>query len=118
MLGRRSVDMQSRLGADGMFVFAVRGTGSASPLWSLVIRESESVTDPTLLDPAILGPLYVGTGTVLADPYSSMERNVVRIRVEVEALAFRAKCSGCLRGLVKRAPIPAARRLRGLRLES
>jgi hypothetical protein len=75
-------------GADGMFVFAVRDTGSASPLWSLVIRESESVSDPTLLDPAILGPLFVGTGTVLVDPYSSMERNVVRLRVEIEALCF------------------------------
>ena len=66
-----------------MFVFATRDTGAASPLWSLVIRESESVTDP-----AILGPLFVGTGTVLVDPYSSMERNVVRLRVEIEALAF------------------------------
>ena len=41
-----------------------------------------------LLDPALLGPLYVGTGTVMADPYSKLERNLVRLRVEVEALAF------------------------------
>jgi len=75
-------------GADGMFVFATRDSGSASPLWSLVIRESETVTNPTLLDRALLGPLYVGTGSVLVDPYSSMERNVVRLRVEIEALAF------------------------------
>jgi hypothetical protein len=33
-------------------------------------------------------PLYVGTGTVLVDPYSKRERNLVRLRVEIEALAF------------------------------
>lgn len=36
----------------------------------------------------LLGPLYVGTGTVMADPYSKLERNLVRLRVEIEALAF------------------------------
>ncbi len=33
-------------------------------------RESESITDPILPNPVLLGPLYVGTGTVLADPYT------------------------------------------------
>ena len=69
-------------------MFATRATGSASPLWDPTIRESESITDPILVDPVILGPLYVGTGTVLVDPYSSMERNVIRLRVEIEALCF------------------------------
>jgi hypothetical protein len=67
----------STTGADAAYVFATRATGSASPLWDLVIRESESITDPILIDPVLLGPLYVGTGSVLVDPYSSMERNVV-----------------------------------------
>ena len=39
-----------------------------------------------LIDPAVLGVLYTGTGTILADPYSAMERNLVRVRIEGEAL--------------------------------
>ena len=82
-----NLDLTKATGS-GEYVFAVRSEGSANPLWSLLIRESESITDPILLDPALLGTLFVGTGTVLVDPYSSMERNVIRIRVEIEALAF------------------------------
>jgi hypothetical protein len=72
----------------GGFVFATRATGSASPLWDLVIRESEAVGDPVLIDPAIIGALHVATGTVTPDPYSKLERNLVRVRVEIEALFF------------------------------
>jgi hypothetical protein len=75
-------------GADGMFLFATRGTGSASPLWDLTIRESESITDPILIDPVLIGPLAIGTGTVMADAFTKMERNIIRLRVEIEALAF------------------------------
>ena len=39
-----------------------------------------------LIDPAVLGVLYTGTGTILTDPYSAMERNLVRVRIEGEAL--------------------------------
>jgi len=37
-----------------------------------------------LIDPAVLGVLY--TGTILTDPYSAMERSLVRVRIEGEAL--------------------------------
>jgi hypothetical protein len=80
-----SLDMTTT-GADGAYMFATRGTGSASPLWNLSIVESPTVTDPLVIDPVVLGVLYTGTGTILTDPYSSMERNVVRVRVEGEAL--------------------------------
>jgi hypothetical protein len=73
------------VGADGLYLFAVRDTSSSSPLWALSVIESPAVDDPLVLDPARLGVLYAGTGTILADPYSGMESNLVRVRVEVEA---------------------------------
>jgi hypothetical protein len=39
--------------ASGEPIFATRASGSASPLWDLQIRESESITDPILLEPRI-----------------------------------------------------------------
>ena len=78
----------STTGADDALVFATRDTGTSSPLWTLQIRESEAIEDPILLDPALIGPLHVATGTVLYDPYTGMKRNVVAVRVELDALFF------------------------------
>jgi hypothetical protein len=69
----------------GNYVFSLRLAGSGSPVWSLQVREVPDVSAPLLVDPRALGLIYTGDGTVLVDPYSSMERNLVRVRVEVEA---------------------------------
>jgi hypothetical protein len=73
-------------GADNAYVFATRSTGSSSPLWGLRPVEVPGLTEPTLIDPALLGVLYHATGTVMTDPYSGMKKNLVRIRAEVEGL--------------------------------
>ena len=39
-----------------------------------------------VLDPAMLGVLYRGRASILVDPYSGMDTNDVRLRVEMEAL--------------------------------
>jgi hypothetical protein len=59
--------------------------GSGVPIWSLLVREVPSLSDPLLVDPALLGLSYVGTGEVLVDPYSAMTTNQVRARAEIEA---------------------------------
>jgi hypothetical protein len=63
----------------GNYVFALRLAGSGSPVWSLQVREA-AVSDPLLVDPRAVGLDYSGEGSVLVDPYSSMERNLVRAR--------------------------------------
>lgn len=73
-------------GADGMYAFATRDTGNSSPLWGLTVVESPTVTDPLVIDPVVLGVLYTGIGTILTDPFSSMQKNLVRVRLEGEAL--------------------------------
>ena len=73
-------------GGDSMYVFALRDTGTSSPLWALQVIESAAVTNPTLVDPGRAGVLYVGTGSVTVDNLSGLKTNVARIRTEIEAL--------------------------------
>lgn len=80
-----ALDLHTASGS-GEFTFATRDAGSASPLWSLQIVESPSVTDPMLIDPGLLGALYAGTGTITIDPYTGLKTNTVRLRLEIEAL--------------------------------
>jgi hypothetical protein len=47
--------------------FAQPGKGSASPIWNMQIIEVPGLAEPTLIDPALLGVLYVATGTLLVD---------------------------------------------------
>ena len=71
---------------EGHFIFTTRIAGSGSPIWSLLVRESPSVTNPLLIDPATLGLCYFGGGEVLADPYgANLKTNQVSVRVEAEA---------------------------------
>jgi hypothetical protein len=69
----------------GNHVFRVDLEGSGNPVWSLQVRESPTVTAPTLVDPSRIGLTYLGGASVLADPFSSMETNLVKVRAEVEA---------------------------------
>ncbi|ACZ39687.1 DUF4200 domain-containing protein [Sphaerobacter thermophilus] len=71
---------------DGDYIFPTRATGSASPLWGLTVFESPIVTDPLLIDPQMIGQLYLGSLAVLADPYSKLAQNLVDIRFELRAL--------------------------------
>ena len=81
-------------GADSAYVFATRDSGSASPLWSLEIRESTTVTDPLVIDPLLAAVLYIGNASILVDPYTGMKRNVVDIRIEFEAFLHVRDVSG------------------------
>lgn len=70
----------------GGYVFVrISGTDGQQRVWRLAVRVVPGLTAPTLIDPERLGLLYVGEGSVLADPYSGMKQNLVRVRVEVEA---------------------------------
>ncbi|MCW3064782.1 MAG: hypothetical protein JWN32_1954 [Solirubrobacterales bacterium] len=81
-------------GADKAYVFATRDSGSASPLWSLRIVESPTISAPLLLDPALLGVFYSAMGTILADPYTGLTSNQVRVRVEIDGLLHVRDVSG------------------------
>jgi Phage capsid family len=68
----------------GGYVFEVKVASGGDGVWTLRVREAPAVSAPLLVSPAQLGISYTGGGTVLADPYSSMERNLVRVRAEAE----------------------------------
>jgi hypothetical protein len=68
------------------YVFAIRDTGSASPLYGLTLVENPQITAPVLIDPALLGVLYTELGTLLVDPFTSLEKNLVRLRAEFTGL--------------------------------
>ncbi len=70
---------------DGGYVFNVKAANGGDGVWQLAVREAPAVTHPLLIDPARIGLSYLATGTVLADPYSAMKTNQVRLRAEVEA---------------------------------
>ncbi len=53
-----------------------------------MIRESAAIDDPLLLDVSRVGLLYTGMATLTADPFSKLERNIVRLRLEYEALPW------------------------------
>jgi hypothetical protein len=68
------------------YVFGAKATGSAAPLWGLAIVEVPGLEVPTLLDPALAAQMYLGLAKMLIDPYSGLDTNTVRLRLEVESL--------------------------------
>lgn len=80
-----NLDVQTS-GANAAYIFATRDSGSASPIWGNTIIEVPNITAPTLIDPQLLGAVYGGAGTLLVDPYTGMDTNEVRVRVEIDAL--------------------------------
>ena len=72
--------------ANQQYVFATRATGSSSPLFGCNVVEVANLEAPTLVDPALAGVLYLGDAAVLADPFSGMTENTVRIRCEADGL--------------------------------
>lgn len=71
---------------NGAYIFPSRATGSSSPLWGLTVFEAPVVEDPLLIDPQMIGQLYLGTLSVLVDPYSKLAKNLVDVRFEMRVL--------------------------------
>ncbi len=76
------------------YVAGFRNAGSASPLFGLEIVEVPNIAAPTLIDPRILGVLYMGIATLLVDPYTGKRTNTVELRIELEALMHIRDASG------------------------
>ncbi|RBY83732.1 hypothetical protein DQ238_01245 [Geodermatophilus sp. TF02-6] len=69
----------------GGYVFPLSQTGGTG-LWGLRVIERPGTTPPYLIDPAMLGMLYLGGMRFDADPYTGFTRNLTTLRVEVNAL--------------------------------
>jgi hypothetical protein len=78
------------LSADaGGYVFPTGDSGSGSPLWGFKIIERTSAAGtepPYLIDPNMLGRLYLGTARFEAEPYTGFKPNLTTVRVEVKVL--------------------------------
>ena len=69
-----ALDLQADAGG---FIFPTRDVGSSSPLYGLKIIERTSATGtepPYLIDPNMLGRLYLGTARFEADPFTGFKR--------------------------------------------
>ena len=76
----------------GGFVFPLSASGSSSPLWGLRVVERIGAGNepPYLLDPAMLGVLYLGQMQFAADQYSGFRRNLTTLRASRPT-----RCSTC-----------------------
>jgi hypothetical protein len=84
-------------GADDLPVFSIRTSGDASPLFGLRFIEAKNVTEGSvyLIDPVVLGVMYVGVSRFLADPYSGLSKNLTSLRLEQLALFHVRNVQGC-----------------------
>jgi hypothetical protein len=88
------------LSADaGGYVFATRATGTASPIFGCtVVERIGGGSDPMyLIDPGMLGVLYMGSMRFDADPYTGFASNTTSLRVEVNALFHVRNVQGAYR---------------------
>jgi hypothetical protein len=88
------------LSADaGGYVFATRDTGTSSPIFGTrVVERIGGGTDPIyLIDPEMLGRLYIGSMRFDADPYTGFAANTTALRVEVNALMHIRNSQGAYR---------------------
>ncbi|MCF6745705.1 hypothetical protein E9529_15775 [Blastococcus sp. KM273128] len=82
----------------GGYVFPVRDSGTASPLWGLrVVETSTILTEPLLIDPRRLGPLFLGALRVDADPFTGFANNTTDLRYEVAVLQHVRRFDGAFR---------------------
>jgi hypothetical protein len=83
----------------GGYVFATRETGSSSPIYGCrVIERIGGGSDPIyLVDPEMLGRLYMGSMRFDADPYTGFAANTTALRVEVNALFHVRNVQGAYR---------------------
>ena len=61
-------------------MFALRDSGSSSPLFGLRVIETAAVTEPVLIDTAVLELLYVGQAKFEVDPYSGFTESLSTVR--------------------------------------
>lgn len=80
-----TLDLESDAGG---YVFATRDSGSSSPLWGLQVIEriGAGTEAPYLVDPQMLGQLYLGNVRFEADPFSEFRKNLTTLRIEVKSL--------------------------------
>jgi Phage capsid family len=84
----------------GGYRFIGRDQGTSSPLWGMdvVERIGTAGADPLyLLDPSMLGILYIGSLAFDADPFSGFDTNTTRLRIEVNALFHIRQIGGAYR---------------------
>lgn len=80
-------------------MFATRDTGTASPIFGCrVIERIGGGTDPMyLIDPDLLGRLYLGDLRFDADPFTGFASNTTSLRVEVNAIFHVRNVQGAYR---------------------
>jgi hypothetical protein len=83
----------------GGYVFATRATGTSSPVYGCtVVERIGGGADPMyLIDPEMLGVLYMGSMNFAADPYTGFSTNTTNLRVEVNALFHVRNSQGAYR---------------------
>ena len=83
----------------GGYVFATRATGTSSPIYgTTVVERIGGGSDPIyLIDPDMLGVLYMGSMRFDADPYTGFSTNTTNLRVEVNALFHVRNSQGAYR---------------------
>jgi len=84
----------------GGYIFPTRDVGTASPLFGLTVIERTSATGaeaPYLIDPAMLGQLYLGSSRLEADPFTGFKSNLTTLRVEVKGLFHIRNAKGARR---------------------
>jgi hypothetical protein len=94
-----ALDVQ-KTGTAGLesYLFSSRDSGSSSPIWGLNEVEIPTGLDkPTLLDPLTLGYLYLGGARFQVDPWSGLDTNLLRARLECEVLLHVRNAVGAYR---------------------
>jgi hypothetical protein len=83
-----AADLDLETGTGTEMLFPTRATGSAPPLFGLKVVESVSMIgkSPILIDPMMLGQLYLGVLRFDADPYTGFKKNLTTLRIETKAL--------------------------------
>jgi hypothetical protein len=91
-----SLDLEADAGG---YVFPMRDTGSSSPLWGLrvVERIGAGTEAPYLIDPMMLGQLYLGNLRFEADPFTGFRKNLTTLRIETKSLYHVRQAEGARR---------------------
>jgi len=94
-----SVTLDTYQESDGAFLFGTNATNGGSPLFGLQVVERAGAgdEDPFLIDPGMLGVLYMGDIRFDADPYTGFKKNLTTLRVEVNALFHVRNIQGAYR---------------------
>jgi hypothetical protein len=83
----------------GGYKFPLRDTGTSSPIFGCdVVERIGGGSDPIyLIDPEMLGRLYIGSMRFDADPFTGFASNTTSLRVEVNALFHVRNSQGAYR---------------------